>query len=299
MIAGYRLERLVESGVKYETYRARQLASDQTCLVRIISATDYVGDHLRESKLAATIFHPNIVDTYDAGVLDSGESYVVHEDPNGRTLREFLNDVGQPELPTSIEIVRQIAEALHALHLSGLNHGAIRPENIVLTSDRERGLFVRIQNPDLGNVVARTVISNKFLADTALDQIKYFSPEQCTGSETNPQTDIYSLGVVFYELLAGFPPFNAPKAVGLIEKHKNHRVPDIRINNYHVQMLVTHSLMETLQKQPRLRQSSANVFARQLRHIEQLATHASTPAAAPLGTASDGRGGSRSYYGKP
>jgi serine/threonine-protein kinase len=277
MIAGYRLERLLESGVKNETYRARQLASGQNCLVRIIYATEYVDDHLREAKLAATLFHPNVVDTYDAGVLESGASYIVHEDPDGRTLREFLSDVGLPELPTSIEIVRQTAEALHALHLGGLVHGAIRPENIVLTSDRERGLFVRIQNPDLGNAVARSAISNKFLADTALDQIKYFSPEQCAGSETSPQTDIYSLGVVFYELLAGSPPFIAPKAVGLIEKHKNHRVPDIRINNYHLQMLVTHSLMETLQKQPRLRQSSANVFARQLRHIEQLATHSSTP----------------------
>ncbi|MEO8573590.1 MAG: protein kinase [Pyrinomonadaceae bacterium] len=277
MIAGYRLERLVETGVKIETYRARQLDSGQTCLIRILSATEYVDDYLREAKLAATLFHPSVVDTYEAGVLDDGKAYVVQEEADGRTMREFLNDLGLPELLSSVVIVRQISEALHALHLSGLRHGAIRPENIVLTSDRARGLFVRIQNPDFGGAVARSLISNKFLADSALDQLKYFSPGQCSGAETGPQTDVYSLGIVFYELLSGAPPFDAAKAVGLIQKHKSQPVPDIRINNFHLRMLVTHSLTEALQKQPRLRQSSANVLARQLRHIEQLATHVSTP----------------------
>ena len=92
------------------------------------------------------------------------------------------------------------------------------------------------------------------------------------------------MGIVLYEMLAGRPPFNAPTAAGLIEKHRNQRPPDIRIDNFDLRMLITHSLMESLSKRPEDRQSSANALARQLRHVVQLATHVSTPP--PAGAAS-------------
>ncbi|MEP7147946.1 MAG: protein kinase [Acidobacteriota bacterium] len=277
-IAGYRIESLVESSLGGEIYRAVRIDSGQSCLVRLLSADEKNTEQfLREAKLASSLFHPSIVDTYEVGSLASGEVFVVSEDADGRLLREFLDDRGTPELLTSIEIIRQAAEALHTLHQSGFTHSAVRPENIVLTTDKERGLFVRIQHIDFGGVISGSIISNKFLIDSALNSLRYFAPEQCTGSERSAQTDVYSLGTVFYELLAGAPPFDASKALGLIEKHKRERVPDIRIDNFELRMLVTHSLMEALQKQPRMRQSSADLLARQLRHIEQLATHATTP----------------------
>lgn len=276
-IEGYRLDSLLETSGNGQTYRASQIASGQPCIIRIFSS-DANGERLlEEARAAARFFHENVLDVYEAGSLESGDVFVVSDAPVGRTLRQLLTDVGKPELLQSIDIIRQSAEALHAIHLGGSTHGAVHPENIILANDHEGRLIVRLQNPDFGGVIARSIISNKFLIDSALDKLRYFAPEQCSGTETSLQTDVYSLGIIFYELLAGVPPFDATKAVGLIEMHRNHRAPDIRIDNFHLRMLITHSVMEALQKQPRLRQSSANLLARQLRHIEQLATHVSTP----------------------
>ncbi|HEV8593513.1 MAG TPA: protein kinase [Pyrinomonadaceae bacterium] len=277
MIAGYRLEFLIETGLNGDVYLARREDCGQACQIRILSTDAEHTEHfLREAKLAAAMFHPSVVDVYEVGSLAGNRPYIVAED-GGKTLRQLLTSVGVPQLLTAIRIVRQTAEALHELHLKGLTHRAIRPENIVLTTDAEHQLVVRIQNIDLGGVREHSIVSNKFLIDSAIDSLRYFAPEQFSGEGTSTQTDVYSLGIVFYEMLAGAPPFDADKAAGVIEKHRNERPHDIKIDDFELRMLVTHSLMEALQKRPDKRQPSANTFARQLRHIEQLATHVSTP----------------------
>ncbi len=278
MIAGYRLDHLLESGVRGDIYRSRQIASGQSCRIRILTPDlQNQQEFLDEAKLASALFHPNVVDVYEAGSLENGEVFVVAEEPDGESLRELLNKVGVPHLLTSIQVVRQTAEALHAIHLKGLTHRGIAPENIILTTDAEHRLLVRINDLDLGGVIERSIVSNKFFIDSAIDSVRYFAPEQCSGEAVGIKADVYGLGIVFYEMLAGAPPFDAEKASELMEKHKNQRPADIRINNFELRMLISHSLMESLQKRPEKRQSSANGFARQLRHIEQLATHVSTP----------------------
>lgn len=290
MIAGYRFDQLLESGVKGDTYRARQTASGQSCRIRILTpGPPNRQQFLDDAKLASALFHPNVVDVYEAGSLESGEVFVVAEEPDGESLRELLNNVGVPHLLTSIQIVRQAAEALHAIHLKGLTHRGITPENIILTTDAEHRLMVRVKDLDLGGVIERSIVSNKFFIDSAIESLKYFAPEQCSGEAVGIKADVYGLGIVFYEMLAGAPPFEAEKASELIEKQKEQRPPDIRINNFELRMLISHSLMESLQKRPDKRQSSANGFARQLRHIEQLATHVSTPPPAGVVTAAPPR----------
>lgn len=274
----YRLDFCLESDSRTQLYRARQTASDRSCLIRLFSADEERSQKfLEEAKLAASFFHPNVADVYDAGRLDTGELFVVSEQTEGQTLRELLQTVGLPQLLTTVQVVRQAAEALHKLHLQGLTHRAVRPENIILTTDLEHRLLVKVQNPDLGGVSEHAIISDKFSMDSAVDSLKYFAPEQFSGEAANAQTDVYALGVVFYEMLAGAPPFEADKAAELAEKHKHQTPPEIKINNFDLRMLITHALTESLQKRPSLRQSSANTLARQLRHIEQLATHSPTP----------------------
>ncbi|MEO8041919.1 MAG: protein kinase, partial [Acidobacteriota bacterium] len=276
-IPGFYLGSLLFSGPAGDVHRAREVGSGRSCLIRIISTDeDCAREILREAELAARLFHPAIASVYDAGRLDDGRCFIVSEDIEGRTLREILDDVGIPDLLDTIEIVRQTAEALHSLHAAGLMHGALNPRNIVLSGNVERAL-VRLHPHDLGRARQRSIIANRFVIDSELDALRYFAPEQCAGGETSAQSDGYSLGVVFYELLAGAPPFDASTAVGLIHQHKNLPPPEIKIGNFNLRMLVTHALTEALQKHPRLRQPSAGTFARQLRHIEQLATHSSTP----------------------
>ncbi len=279
MVPGYSLEHLVASAAKIDTYRANRLDCDRSCLVRIVSAdAQNREDFLRDARLAAMVFDARVADIYEAGSLSGGEFFVVEEDVEGQTtLRQYLAEAGVPELLTSIRIVEQIAETLHVFHINGLTHGAVRSENIIIDYAPDGLPIVKLCGIDLGAVIARNTIANKFLIDSAIDAIRYYSPEQCSGQPLSPQTDIYSLGVVFYELLAGVPPFDAPKATAVVEMHRSHRPPEITIEDFELRMLVTHSLSESLQKQPSFRQSSADLFARQMRHIEQLATHVSTP----------------------
>ncbi len=276
-IPGFQLVELISSAPSAELHRATEVASGRSCLIKIIT-TDNQGSEkiLREAKVAAGLFHPAIASIYDAGRLDDGRCFIVSEHIEGRTLREILDAVGIPDLLDTIEIIRQAAEGLQALHDGALTHGAVNPRNIILSGDARRPV-VRLQVADLGRAAQQTIISNRFPDDSELDALRYFSPEQCTGEDASVHSDVYSLGVVFYELLAGVPPFDATTAAGLIHQHKNQQPPEIKVQNFDLRMLVTHALTEALQKTPRLRQSSANMFARQLRHIEQLATHATTP----------------------
>ena len=276
MIAGYRLEVLLESGGRSETYRARHIRSGQSCFIKILAADESL-QFLLEAKIAAQLFHPNVADVYETGTLKTGEPYVVSEMAGGQTLRDLLDNVGVPSLMTTIQVARQTAEALHAVHLKGLTHRAVNPENITLTTDAEHRLLVKIHNFDFGGVNERSIVSNKFLMESALDSIKYFAPEQIDGGSVGPRTDVYGLGVVFYEMLAGVPPFDASTAAALVEKQRNHVPPEIKISNFELRMLLTHTLTEALRKQPQMRLNSANFFARQVRHIELLATHVSTP----------------------
>jgi serine/threonine protein kinase len=278
MIPGYMLDLLLSTGITGDVYRARQTACGRSCLITIHSSdVKNRTEFLEEANRAASLFHPSLADVYEAGSLESGECFVVAEDPENETLRAHMDANGAPNLLDAILIVRQTAEALHALHSKGLTHRALRPENIILTYDADGQQLIRLQNIDFGGVVERSIISNKFLIDSALDSLRYFAPEQCSGEAVGIKADLYSLGIVLYEMLAGAPPFDAATAAGLIEKHRNQRPPEMRIDNFELRMLITHTMMESLHKRPDKRQSSANAFARQLRHIEQLATHVSTP----------------------
>ena len=286
MIPGYELIELTSSSRASDGYRARETGSQRSCVIKIISADDQSSERLlSEARFAAGLFHPSIVDVYEAGQIDDDRCYVVAEDPAGHTLRDILDNIGAPGLLDSIDIIRQAADALHTLHLAGLTHRAINPSNIVLSATPGGRRGVKLQNIDFGGVSQRAIITDKFTIDSELDSLKYFAPEQCSGEEAAERTDIYSLGIVFYEMLAGAPPFEAANAVALIHKQKNQAPADVRIDNFNLRMLVTHALTESLQKRPSARQSSANLLARQLRHIEQLATRVSTPP--PAGTISE------------
>ena len=278
MIAGYRLETLVESVGSSEFYLARQEASGQQCLIRILTVDEKkAAGFLKEAETAAAFFHPNVAGIYDLGTLSTGENYIITEAAEGHRLRELLREVGVPTLLTAVLVARQTAEALYALHLNGLTHRALNPANIILTSDADQRPHVKIQNIDFGGVGEASLISNKFLNESGLYSLRYFAPEQCSGEASVPKTDLYSLGIIFYEMLAGVPPFEGRTAPALIHEHKNQQPPEIKIDNFDLRMLLTHTLSEALQKRPASRQSSANTFARQLRHIEQLKTHISTP----------------------
>ena len=283
IIPGYRLELFLGSDAKGENYCAYETASRGRCLISIRSTDETRSrQFLSEADLATAFCHPNVGDVYEAGYLDTGEVFVVAEDAEGETLRERMEREGVPRLLTTIQVIRQAAEALYALHMNGLKHGAINPQNILLTSDAQNRLLVRLRDLDFGDVLATSIVSSRSHIDRDLYPLRYFAPEQCSGAGATEKTDIYSLGIVLHEMLAGTAPFQASKAVGLIDQHRNQQPPEVRVDHYDLRMLVANTLMEALRKQPEMRQASANVFARQMRHMEQLVTRASVPPPVPV-----------------
>jgi serine/threonine-protein kinase len=179
LIQGFHLDGLLTSTSSTTTYRARETASGRFCLIKIFNADEAGSEQiLREAKIAEGLFHPGIAGIYKADRIDDGRIFVASEDVDGRTLREVLDNVGNPVLLTTIAIIRQAAESLHAFHLAGLIHGAVNPENIVLSMDSNGSPVVRLQHPDFGRTSQRSIISNRFLIDSEIASLRYFAPEQ-------------------------------------------------------------------------------------------------------------------------
>ena len=278
IIPNYRLEFLHESSAAGDVYRAENTILRKTYLIRII-APELFGEaekkqFLRETQGLAAIIHPNVARVYESGTLADGALYVVTEYLTAQTLRECLVNVGAPSEVTALTITRQAAEGLEAIHAANALHRSINPENIVLTADAENHFLVKLQNPDFGGIHQKAVNAR---AELNRHSLKYFSPEQCAAQAADAQTDVYSMGIVLYEILAGRVPFDAGEADIIINKQINEPPPPVKINNFDIRMLLTHTLTDALQKTARTRLKTANALTRRIRHIEQLATHSSTP----------------------
>ena len=288
IIPGIKLTSLLEIDRLREVYSAVNTEDNKDYIVSIINRSSFGDDEnlrqfLHEAKLLSEYEHGNLVRIYDAGILEKGDVYLVSDSVKGQTLKQSLASVGVPAEVSSVIIARQTLEGLEALHSLGLIHRNINPDNILLTTDEQNRLLVKIQNVDFGALNQIKTAFSSSNSDKRINNLKYFSPEQCTvGENTDYASDIYSLGAVLYELLSGKPPFNGEDALEIVEQQIKNPAPSVKIANFDIQALLSHSLSTSLQKQPNLRHKSAASFARQLRHIEQLVTHSSAPAAPVL-----------------
>ena len=278
-IDGYRLEFLDGIDEIGETYRAIHSASNQSFTINIIAAgfaennPEFQARFLKEAKSISEINCPNVARVFESGILPDGSLYVVGERIGGQTLRERLN-TGKPLSEISaVGIARQTAEALEAIHSTDIAHRNIKPENIILSADAENGLLVKTGNVDFAGLRQNFAVAGVSDSESGLNDLKYFSPEQCSREKTiNGLTDIYSLGIVLYEMLAGKSPFESEEAVEIIDRQINETPKPVQISNFDIRALLTHTLNLSLQKVQERRLKSANAFARQLRHIEQYAT---------------------------
>ncbi len=185
----------------------RSLAGDQ----------GFVDRFRREARAAASLSHPNIVAVYDWGAVD-GIYYMVMEFVRGRAARDLLNANVRLEPAQAAEIVRQTLLALEAAHAQGIVHRDIKPENILVTT----GGTVKVA--DFG--LARAYADGKATqAGGVQGTVQYLSPEQIRGEPADPRSDLYSLGIVTYELLTGRLPFTGETAMSIAYKHLSGRVP--------------------------------------------------------------------------
>ena len=212
----YELLELVGSGGMADVYKAHDKLLDRTVAVKALHAqfasdAEFVARFQREAQGAAKMSHPNIVNIYDVGQEENCH-YIVMEYVSGQTLKDRLDAEGHLSVPAALGIARQIAEALQHAHENGLVHCDIKPHNILVMDDG------RVKVADFGIARAVSSVTSTYTGNI-VGSVHYFSPEQAKGSLITPKSDVYSLGVVLYEMLTGQLPFTGETPVGIALKH--------------------------------------------------------------------------------
>jgi eukaryotic-like serine/threonine-protein kinase len=216
----------------------------------------------REAVTAARLAHPGVVSTFDTGI-DNGTAYIVMELVKGRTLRQFLSEQRRLEPWQAVAVARQIADALVHAHQAGLVHRDIKPANVLLIEDEMGGMRVKVT--DFGIAKASTGIGTDLTrTGTVLGTPKYVSPEQIKGEDPDARADLYSLGVVFYEMLVGSPPFVGDTDLATAMAHLNNRVPKVSASVRGVPPELDRLVSDLLAKDPKRRVPSAVVLRQRL-----------------------------------
>jgi serine/threonine-protein kinase len=226
----YLVERLLGVGSMGLVYRCRHTVLDKTVALKIIRQDlaqdeETVGRFVTEARSASAIGSSHIVEVLDFGTLPDGASYIVMEYLEGLTLGEALDSPNGLSLGDAIDIGIQMTGALGAAHAAGVVHRDLKPDNVFLLQS-ERGFFVKIL--DFG--IAKIMQSSQKL--TAVGSVigtpHYMSPEQATGARTDERTDIYSLGVILYEMACGKVPFDAENPLAVISMQVTDEPPALR-----------------------------------------------------------------------
>jgi serine/threonine protein kinase len=223
----YELSRRVGRGGMAEVYLARDRMLDRNVAIKILFpefATDpsFVARFRREAQAAANLNHPNIVGVYDWG-KERGTYYIVMEYVDGRTISDLLRTDGTIEPKKAAGIAAHVAAALGFAHRKGVVHRDVKPGNVLITEAGE------VKVADFGIARAMTHSGEEHLTQTGsvMGTATYFSPEQAQGKEVDPRTDLYSLGVVLYEMASGKPPFSGDSPVAIAYKHVQEPVPPL------------------------------------------------------------------------
>lgn len=278
--ARYELLDLIGSGGMADVYRAHDQLLDRIVAVKILHVQfrndeEFIGKFHREAQAAAKLSHSNIVNIYDVGI-DGDDHYIVMENVRGNTLKSLIKEKGQLSVPDALRIAREIADALAHAHGNHLVHCDIKPHNILLT---EAG---HAKVADFG--IARAVTeSTMTYSGNVIGSVHYFSPEQAKGTLITPKSDVYSLGVVLYEMLTGTLPFNGETPVAIAMKHLQEEPVSPRRIRPDIPPVVEAIVMKAMSKEPDRRPSSLEmVYA--LQQAEQSLTGTGMNAPDPYAT---------------
>ena len=262
----YALEMLVGSGGMADVYRAKDQLLERTIAVKVLhqqyeNDKEFIERFQREAKAAARITHPNIVNVYDVGVAE-GRHYIVMEYVPGRTLKERIKEEGPVPAAEALHIARQIAGALAQAHANNLVHCDIKPHNILVMPDGN------VKVADFG--IARAVTeSTMTYNDNIMGSVHYFSPEQARGTIITPKSDVYSLGVVLYEMLTGRIPFDGNTAVSIARKHLEEEPQPIHALVPNIPPVVEALVTRMMAKDPALRPDS-RLLTQDIMHTERM-----------------------------
>lgn len=263
----YRLNKELGRGGMGTVYSATRLLIGDEVAVKILHP-ELVTDpqsaqrFRREAQASARLKHPNVVSVYDFGVNNDGLFYLVTELADGQSLRQLLREKRTLSATSVSEIISQVCAALDEAHSHQIIHRDIKPDNIIVSESATRW---RVKLLDFGIAKLRD-LGTENLTQTShlMGTPHYMSPEQCLGEELDARSDIYSLGVVLYELLCGGVPFDSPISMAVVVQHVNQAPPSLRAINASIPAAVEAVVMRALAKQREARPQSGGALAKEL-----------------------------------
>ncbi len=265
--AKYKIISRIGSGGFADVYLGEQLLLSRKVAIKILHAhyarqSELLKRFEREARSAASLSHPNIIDIYDVGESD-GIHYIVMKYIEGETLNQRMHREGILPTPVSIHIVRQLAEALDYAHTNNVIHRDIKPANVMLDP------YGRPMLMDFG--VARVQVEgNLTKTGTVLGTPHYLPPEQPLGKPVDARSDIYSLGIMFYEMLSGQLPFHDENAVAVLFKHINEPPPPLNSLVPDLDSDLTNLVHRMIEKEPVKRPQSSGEVAEVLHALSAI-----------------------------
>jgi len=278
----YQLERLINQGAMGVVFAAHDRERGEMVAIKVIRSSAMADPRAqdrfrREVDFATKLKHPNLAAIFGHGALSDASSYVVSEFIEGPTLRDVMKAEDKIPIARAVSILSGVADGLNAAHQAGIVHRDIKPGSVVLISEDSPNGEVKVKIVDFS--FSRVAIGHRYIPGTTRSlqgrgilplSVSYVSPEQFRGEEVDLRTDIYSLGVVGYEMLGGKAPFNARKTGDFATKLLTERPPSLRQLNPEVNVLLQAEIMRALEKEPRQRHQSAAEFKRAITSAQQL-----------------------------
>ena len=257
----YEMIENVGNGGMATVYRAKDHVLNRDVAVKVLrdeftTDDEFVKRFNAEAQSAASLAHPNIVSVYDVG-SEGDVHYIVMEMIKGKTLKEIINEDGALSWKWSLNVAIQIASALETAHKNKIIHRDIKPHNIIITEDG----IAKVTDFGIAKAVSNSTIT---AFGTTIGSVHYFSPEHARGGYTDAKSDLYSLGVVLYEMVTGEVPFNADTPVSVALKHMQEDPQEPIEINPKIPEAVNKIIMKAMQKDVNLRYQNATEMLKDL-----------------------------------
>lgn len=259
----YQLEERLGSGGMAMVYRARDLMLERPVAIKLLRADfsndpDFRERFRQEARAAANLSHPNIVTVHDFGLDNAGRLFIVMEYVPGTDLKSIMQRRGRLGLDEGLALIVQACAGLGYAHRAGLVHCDVKPQNMLVTPDQ------RLKVVDFGIARALATITPDERSEIVWGSPQYFSPEQAAGGAPSPASDVYSLGVVMFEMLTGQLPFSASSPEELARLHREVPPPSPRKLNPAIPAQLEQILLKVLSKEPSARYRTADQLGRVL-----------------------------------
>ncbi len=284
----------IGSGGMGSVYKAEQPDMNRFVAVKILhprylSRQDLVARFRREARAMSQLSHPNTARVFLYGQLEDGACYFVMEYLAGRNLAQVVRAEGPMPLERAVRIFSQVCGALEEAHTAGIIHRDLKPENIFLTSQGGIHDFPKVLDFGLAKVTEKQMRPGSLVLTRegmVFGTPEFMSPEQAKGQQLDPRSDIYSLGVIFYELLTGKLPFDAKHSIEYINFHVNGSpIPlNQRIPGKTFPPAIEAAVMRALAKDPAMRYPTATAFAQALEYALRPDANPAALAAVPAST---------------